>query len=528
MNPQLRSKASPMRIRRAALILSAAFAAVGCFTASSAAAATCESLASLALPNATVTSAETVKAGAFTMPANPNPAPAGNVAPPAPSFSDLPAFCRVAATLKPTADSDIKVEVWLLVAGWNNKFQAVGNGGWAGTISYTALADAIRRGYAASSTDTGHVGGRGTFALDHPEKLVDYAYRSEHEMTLKAKSIIAAYYGMPARFSYWNGCSTGGKQALTEAQRYPADYDGIIAGAPANYMMHLQAAGIAVAQAVHNDPDSYIPPEKYPVLHEAVLAACDRLDGVKDGVLGDPRLCRFDVSSLECKEGDSADCLTTQQIDAAKKIYAPLVNPRTGEKIFPGLEPGSELGWAGLAGPQPFPVPIDTFRYVVFKNPDWDYHKMNFDGDVAQADKVDGGVNNAINPDLKTFFAHGGKLLMYHGWADQLIAPQNSVNYYQNVVDAAGGADKTAASIRLFMVPGMAHCRGGDGTDDFDKMTVIEQWVEKGQAPEQIPASHRTAGKVDRTRPLCPYPQVAKYKGSGSTDDAANFACAAP
>ena len=206
----------------------------------------------------------------------------------------------------------------------------------------------------------------------------------------------------------------------------------------------------------------------------------------------------------------------------------PLVNPRTGEKIFPGLEPGSELGWAGLAGPQPFPVPIDTFRYVVFKNPDWDYHKMNFDGDVAKADKVDGGVNNAINPDLKTFFAHGGKLLMYHGWADQLIAPQNSVNYYQNVVDAAGGAEKTAASIRLFMVPGMAHCRGGDGTDDFDKMTVIEQWVEKGQAPEQIPASHRTAGKVDRTRPLCPYPQVAKYKGSGSTDDAANFACAAP
>ena len=210
----------------------------------------------------------------------------------------------MAATLKPTADSDIKIEVWLPVAGWNNKFQAVGNGGWAGTISYTALADAIRRGYAASSTDTGHVGGRGTFALDHPEKLVDYAYRSEHEMTLKAKSIIAAYYGMPARFSYWNGCSTGGKQALTEAQRYPADYDGIIAGAPANYMMHLQAAGIAVAQAVHNDPDSYIPPEKYPVIHEAVLAACDRLDGVKDGVLGDPRLCRFDVSSLECKEGD--------------------------------------------------------------------------------------------------------------------------------------------------------------------------------------------------------------------------------
>lgn len=490
-----------------------------CFR-SLASAASCESLASLTLPNTTITSAQPVAAGAFTPPASGAP----NAPAPQP-LKDVPAFCRVTATLKPSSDSDIKVEVWLPSSGWNGKLQSVGNGGWAGIISYPALASAVTAGFASASTDTGHVGGSGSFALGHPEKLVDYAYRSVHEMTLQAKAIMAAFYGNGPKLSYWNGCSTGGKQGLTEAQRYPADYDGIIAGAPANYMLHLHIWSLWVAQAVHQSEESYIPPAKYPLIHDAVMQACDAMDGVKDGVLEDPRKCHFDPKVIECKEGNGPSCLSAAQVEAARNLYSPVINPRTKAEIFPELEPGSEMGWSFLAGPQPVSIAADTFKYVVFKDPNWDYKTLNYDSDVATADKVDGGLNNAINPDLKKFFGHGGKLLMYHGWNDQLIAPRNSINYYQSVQKAT---PKTADSMRLFMAPGMMHCRGGDGPNDFDAVGAITQWVEQGKAPEQLIASHSTAGKVDRTRPLCPYPQVAAYKGSGSTDDAANFSCKAP
>ena len=508
------------------LLVSALLVTTALCLASAARGASCESLASLSLPGTTITLAQTVPAGAFKMPSTYNP-PSLMVGIPF-SFEGLPAFCRVTATLAPTSDSDIKIEVWMPVGGWNGKFQAVGNGGWAGLISYPALSDALRQGYATSSTDTGHVGASGSFALGHPEKLVDFAYRSEHDMTLKAKAIIAAFYGKAPRYSYWNGCSTGGKQALTEAQRFPADYDGIIAGAPANYMIHLHAQSLWIAQAVHKTPESFIPREKYTLLHNAVIAACDMLDGVKDGLLENPRLCRFDPKTLECKNGDTAQCLTAAQVEAAQKIYAPAVNPRTREEIYPGVERGSEMAWGVLAGTEPPSVAVDTFKYVIFKDPNWDYRKLNFDSDIAFADKVDGGLNNAINPNLKPFFSRGGKLLMYHGWTDALIAPGNSVNYFRSVVRFVGGPAQTAGSLRLFMAPGMDHCRGGEGPNDFDAMAAIEQWVEQGKAPDQIIASHSTKGKVDRTRPLCPYPQVAKYKGSGSIDEAANFVCAAP
>jgi len=490
-------------------------------------AASCENLAKVSLPGTIITMARTVAAGEFTLPSAPG-ADAPPTAPAPNAFGDLPAFCRVAATLAPTTDSDIKIEVWLPVSGWNGKFEAVGNGGWAGIISYPAMAQALRRGYATSSTDTGHVGGDAKFAPGHPEKLVDYAYRSEHEMTLKAKALIQAFYGNAAKYSYWNGCSTGGKQALTEAQRYPNDYDGIIAGAPANYMIHLHIWSLWVAQAVHKDPQSFIPPAKFPMIHQAVLDACDALDGVKDGLLEDPRRCHFDPGTIQCLGADGPACLTAAQVKAARQIYAPATNPRTKELIFPPLEPGSELLWNFLAGAQVFSVPTDTFKYVIFNKPDWDYNSLNFDQDVALADRVDHGLNNAINPDLKPFFGHGGKLLMYHGWADQLIAPENSVNYYQSVVAKSGGLQKTSGEVRLFMVPGMTHCGGGEGPNVFDSVGAIEQWVEKGIAPAQMIASHSTAGTVDRTRPLCPYPQTAHYKGSGSIDDAANFSCAAP
>jgi feruloyl esterase len=256
-----------------------------------------------------------------------------------------------------------------------------------------------------------------------------------------------------------------------------------------------------------------------------VLAACDALDGVKDGVLEDPTRCHFDPGVLACKGADGPSCLTAPQVEAARKIYSGPISPRTKQQIFPGLEPGSENGWAGLAGPEAFSYALERFRFIALQDPNWDFHTLNLDTDVARAEKADGTVMNAIGPNLKPFFGHGGKLLMYHGWNDPLIAPLNSVHYYTSVVDTLGGAAKTEGSIRLFMVPGMNHCRGGDGTDNFDAIGTLDQWVENGKAPEQIVASHRTNGAADRTRPLCPYPQVAVYQGSGSTDDAANFSC---
>ena len=487
------------------------------------AATSCENLASLKLPDTTITLAQTVAAGAFVPPA----APGGRGGFPgqADLFKELPAFCRVAATLKPSSDSDIKIEVWMPASGWNGKFEAEGNGGWAGVVSIPQMAAAVLRGYATASTDTGHVGGSGSFALGHPEKLADFAYRAVHEMTVKAKAIVTSYYDGAPKLSYWNGCSTGGREGLKEAQKFPADFDGVIAGAPANYWTHLMVQELWIAQAAHLEEASLIPQSKYKLIHDAALEACDARDAVKDGVIENPVQCKFDPSVLQCKAGDTATCLTSAQVETARKIYGPVTNPRTKEVIFPGLMPGSEMAWAGLAGPQPFPIPADQFKYVVFKDPSWDYKKLNFDSDVALADKTDSGLINAIDPNLKAFFGHGGKLLQYHGWNDQLIPPLNSVNYYKSVEKAMGGASKIKDNYRLFMVPGMTHCAGGEGPSNFDAVKALEEWVEKGKAPEQIVASHMTNGNADRTRPLCPYPQVAVYKGSGSTDDAANFVC---
>lgn len=477
-------------------------------SAAPAAAESCESLASLPLPHATITLAQSVPPGQFTPPANGGP---GNPA----AFRTLPAFCRIAATLHPVADSAIQIEVWMPASGWNGKLQSVGNGAWAGAISYPAMATALAAGYATASTDTGHTGNNATFVVGHPEKLVDFAYRSVHEMTVAVKTIAASFYGNNPARAYFNGCSTGGRQALTEAQRFPNDYDGIVAGAAANYPTHLQAAQVWTAQVSHQDEAAYIPPDKYPLLHNAVLQACDALDGVKDGVLEDPTRCHFEPSVA----------LAAQQAQVAKKIYTGPANPRTGQSVFPGLEPGSEMGWATLSGPEPLSLANETYQYLVFQNPAWDYRKFDPDRDVAQAEKVVGATMDAIDPNLRPFFGHGGKLLMYHGWADPGIAPLNSVHYYSSVVDTLGGTAKTYDSIRLFMVPGMGHCRGGDGTDTFDPVAALDHWVTKGQAPDRIEASHSTKGVIDKTRPLCPYPQVATYKRTGDTNDAANFAC---
>jgi feruloyl esterase len=477
--------------------------------------APCETIKTINLPHTTITMAQAVPSGGFT--------PQGGRG--ADAFKNLPAFCRVAATLTPVPDSEIKVEVWLPESGWNGKLQSVGNGAWAGTISYPAMATALAAGYATASTDTGHTGNNPNFITGHPEKVNDFGYRAVHEMTVAAKGVIAGYYGNAPKYSYWNGCSTGGRQALTEAQRYPLDYDGILAGAPAIYASRLQGMQVWASQTVHRDEASYIPPSKYPAIHNAVLEQCDALDGVKDGVLENPTVCKFDPKVLACKEGDSASCLTAPQVEAAGKLYAGPRNSKTGQPAFPGLQPGSELGWNMLAGPQPMSLATDVYKYLVFNNPDWDYKTINPDSDFGLAEKAIANSMDATNPNLKPFIDHGGKLVMYHGWSDPGIPPMNTVQYYKNVMDSLGGASKTTGSIRLFMIPGMNHCAGGNGTDKFDGVAALAQWVENKKAPEQIPASHQTAGKVDRTRPLCPYPQVAAYKGSGSTDEAANFIC---
>jgi feruloyl esterase len=484
-------------------------------------AASCESLASLALDNARITMAQALPAGAF----SPASGQRGGNAAAANPYKDLPEFCRVAATLTPTSDSDIKVEVWLPAAGWNRKFQAVGNGGWAGVISYPAMAEAVRAGYATASTDTGHVGGSGSFVLGHPEKLIDFGWRSEHEMTVKAKAIVQAFYGSSPQRSYWNGCSTGGRQALKEAQKFPDDFDGIIAGAPAN----RTALGLWIAFALLKDPASFIPTAKYPAIHRAVLAACDARDGVVDGLIENPSLCKFDPRVLLCKAADGPDCLTAPQVEAARKVYSAGRNPRTGQELFPSLARGSELGWGALGGgPEPYGNILDQYRYVVFKDANWNWRTFDFDRDIPLSEQPENVVMNATDPNLKPFFAHHGKLLIYHGWSDPNVSPFNTIKYYQSVLDTLGGASKTSGNIRLFMEPGMGHCGGGEGPNVFDKAGTLDRWVEEGKPPESIVASHRTDGKVDRTRLLCPYPQLAKYKGRGSIDDAASFACKLP
>ena len=483
-------------------------------------AASCESLSTLALKDTTVTMAKLVPAGQFSLPGERQTGGRGGN-----PYKDLPEFCRVAATLKPSSDSDIKIEVWLPANGWNGKFQAVGNGGWAGVISYSAMADAVRAGYASASTDTGHVGGRGTFALDHPEKLVDFSWRSEHEMTVKAKAVIQAFYGNAPRLSYWNGCSTGGRQGLKEAQMFPDDYDGIIAGAPAN----RTAISLWIADAVLKDPASYIPPAKYPIIHQAALNACDSKDGLKDGLIEDPRKCDFDPKVLLCQAGDGAECLTAPQVKAAKQIYSPATNPRTGQELFSSLVPGTELGWGVQAqGPEPSANIYDQYRYVVFNDANWDWKTFNFDTDVARGDRPENVIMNATDPNMKAFFSHGGKLLLYHGWSDPNVPTLNTIKYYNSVVADMGGEAKASNSVRLFLEPGMGHCGGGEGPNVFDKVGPLEKWVENGRTPDRLEASHSTNGKMDRTRPLCPYPQVAKYKGTGSIDEAPNFECRIP
>jgi len=456
------------------------------------AASPCGSLVDRRLDATTITSAETVPADAepFYLPR---------------------AFCRVQIALHPTSDSDIKAEVWLPLDGWNGKFQAVGNGDAAGVLSYDEMAAALTRGFATSSTDTGHAGNSLAFALGHREKYIDFGYRALHEMTVIAKAVIGAYYGEPPRQVYWNGCSQGGRQGITEAARYPLDYDGVIAGAAALEHMQLHASRLALNLFVHRSRDSSIPPEKYAVIHRAALEACDAADGLADDLIADPTHCRFDPGVLECAHGDAPSCLTTPQVETARRVYSM-------------LEPGSELEWDRLAGPAPLVNAVEPFKYVVFNDPAWDWHTFRLASDLPRALEADAGVINFTDPNLGAFFAHGGKLLMYHGWSDPQIPPLGSVAYFNAALQAAGESARDR-SIALYMLPGMNHCSGGEGPDQFDAIDALEAWVATGHAPARIVATRSTRAEAVRTRPICIYPERAVYAGTGSIDRAENFRC---
>jgi feruloyl esterase len=510
--------------------------------------ASCESLKSLSLPNTTIVTAELVPAGPYTAPspfgAPPAAAGRGAPAPAAPAGGrggrglaaatpvTLPAHCRINAILRPSSDSEIEMEVWLPASadgsgaagsGWNGKFQFVGGGGWAGNISFPAMANALQEGYATASTDTGHKGGNALFAINHPEKVVDFAYRAVHETTVQTKALIAKYYERPARLSYWNGCSTGGRQGLMEAQKYPEDFDAIIAGAPANFQTHLHAWDLSVAVPALKDPAAAVPAAKLAMLNKAAIEACDANDGVKDGLINNPRACRFDPSALLCKGTDSDGCLTPPQLESVKRAYA-TTKTKSGEAVFPGKEPGSETGWAGVLSGQVAPgVSVGSFQ-VAYNDASWDPKTFDLDRDLKITDDKVGSIINAVNPDLSAFKTRGGKLLLYHGWDDTAISPGNTINYYESVLKKMGGS-KQDNWVRLFMAPGMQHCGNGPGPNQINYMAVMERWRESNVAPETMTAFHVTNNRVDMTRPLCPYPQVATYKGTGSVNDAANFVC---
>jgi feruloyl esterase len=506
---------------------------------------TCASLRQLALPNVTITVAQPVAAGMFTPP---DLKPDQKVPP---VYKAAPAFCRVTATLAPTPDSDIKLEVWLPAHGWNGKFKGAGNGGFAGYISYSSLAAAVAQGYATASTDTGHATPDADWALGHPEKIVDYGYRAIHEMTVDAKIITKTFYGADAKPSYFASCSNGGRQALMEAQRFPDDYDGILAGAPANAWVPLLSAGIKIVQTL--DQAGYIPAAKIRAISQAVLAACDQQDGLKDGILNDPRQCKFDPATITCKvkdkDKDSDSCLIPRQADALKLLYSG-AHDASGKLIFPGLLPGAEEGDGGWktwitgdkqgASAGAFFV-HGYFANMVYSNKDWDFKTANLEAAQKLAYEKTGDAMDAMNPDLKPFFAHGGKLILYHGWNDAAISPINSVNYYNSAAATVGNetADK---SLRLYMVSGMQHCDGGPGATSFgqggtsprtdpdhDIFTSLVEWVENGKAPSALIATKYRDGDPAKgaamTRPLCPYPQSAKYDDKGDPNSAASFAC---
>jgi feruloyl esterase len=439
-----------------------------------------------------------------------------------PNAAATTSFCRVTATI----EKEIRIEVWL-PNNWNGRYQGVGNGGLSGAINYPALQGAVTTGFAGASTDTGHQTPTEMFDANwvdgHPQRVIDFAHRAHHLMAERAKEIVAAYYGTRAHHNYFMGCSSGGWQGLTEAQRYPNDYDGIVASAPANNFVRLQSHGILAGQLALRDPKAVLRSADLQLIADAATKHCDANDGVTDGLIENPLTCRFNPAVLTCKAGQTEKCLSPEQVQTARLLHGPRIS-RGGMRLYPGPAWGSP----------PFPFELnfegDPMLVRALKaRPSWTTATFDPDRDIPPMEAELGPLLNAMNPDLNAFRAAGGKLILWHGWADPVISPYNTLDYWEAMRSITREPDSFA---RLFMAPGVAHCAGGPGPDQFDAMSAVVDWVEKGRAPASIIASHRSGpmggppGPVDRTRPLCPWPKVARYSGSGSIDEAKNFTCA--
>jgi feruloyl esterase len=485
---------------------------------------TCESLKSVQIPHVTITS---VTAG---RPGYELPAQAGAMGNTPARKIQVP-FCRIEAFSEPTSDSHIGIEVWLPAAdNWNGNFLAAGNPGFIGSLSSAGLAGIMQRGYVAGGTDTGHVDAGFEWAIGHPEKWADWGYRAVHEMVVVTRTMAEKYYGKPIQYSYWNSCHNGGNQGLNEAQRYPDDFDGIVASDPAYWISHLQPGSLYISWVALKDGvdgPGYIPPAKVTLLNQAAMAACDENDGLKDGLIEDPTKCKFDPASIQCRGADSDSCLTAGQVDTAKKIYAG-AKFKDGTPIYSGFEPGSELNWNFMIEKEPFSVNINYFKGMVFEDPNWDFHTFDVDRDTKLGIERTAKYVDGNNPDLRPFKKSNGKLIIVSSWNSLALPPRQIVEYYKSVEKAVGGADQTQDFARLFSIPGAGGCVVGE---DFKAFEALQDWVEKGKAPEQIIFSQRESGRdgeVYRTRPVCAYPMISKYKGSGDINDAANFVCVSP
>ncbi|MEO7270366.1 MAG: tannase/feruloyl esterase family alpha/beta hydrolase [Vicinamibacterales bacterium] len=476
----------------------------------------CADLAALTIPDATITAVQEIAAGPFT--------PSGTT-----RALTVPEFCRVMAVATPSPDSRIAIEVWIPAgARWNGKLLGTGNGGFAGSIGYPAMAAGLAKGYATAGTDTGHTGDNLDFAIGHPEKLIDWSYRAIHVMTDLAKQVTKASRGRLPDRAYFEGCSTGGQQALSEAQRYPADYDGIVAGDPGHNRVRLILGFLWSWTAMHEaDGRAILPASKLPLLTTAAVSACDAGDGLQDGLIADPLACRFDPAALACSGADREACLTAPQVEAVRKVYQGARHPRTAEQIFAGWAPGSESGWGSYLVNPKEPVRVAFLRTLVFNRPGWTPRDFDWETDVAVADHAVPTVA-ATSRDYHAFNARGGKLIMYTGLADPVVPPGDTIRYYEEVVKATGGVAETQSFFRFFPVPGMGHCSGGPGPSSFDALAALEQWHEQGIAPAQLLGRHLTDGVVDRTRPLCAFPSVARLDRPGSPDVAESFSCVVP
>lgn len=486
------------------------------------AAASCEAASGAARPGMRVTAATLVGKGDMPPMASYNAAPKQADVD---LFAALPAFCRLQVELQPAPDSSIGMELWAPAEGWNGRLEVVGNGGYQGTIQYGDMALGVSQGYAVASSDTGHRPDHNQdFWVGHPDKVKDWEVRAVHETTVAAKALLASVFGTGPRYSYWNSCSTGGRQGWIAAEYFPQDFDGLAIGDPANPMTRLQGSSLWLNLMLNRSADSFIPLEKWALIHQTFTRACDARDGLKDGLVENPLACSFDPKQLLCQGEDQASCLTVPQL-ASLRAMTRGMRGKNNEQLYPGYPMGSALLPGPVGGSNPDPSAPQTYR-ILYNDPDWDFHRFDVDIDIPRADRLGYQTMNAVNPEkLKALFARGGKVLMYHGWDDPAITPMIGLKLYSDAVRANGGLDKTKDLIRLFMIPGKAHCG-----NPFDQMAVISRWVEQGVAPDTITVPYAAVTTGDnphgpRTRKVCAWPRVARYTGQGSVDDAASFAC---